>query len=226
LTRKAVPRAQASRVAKRMVLLRWYLSAECTFLEVGPGDCSLAYKVSKFVKRVYAVDVSREITRNDECPGNFCLIISDGCSIPVPESSVDVAYSDQLMEHLHPDDALEQLGNIYRVLVPGGSYLCITPNRLSGPHDISRHFDAVATGLHLREYTTGELADLFSKVGFSRIKAVIGGKGRYLFWPVCPVRWLEGVLGRLPHALCRRLSLWLPIRLLVGGGGIIMLGVK
>jgi len=60
-------------------------------------------------------------------PANFTLIISDGCSIPAQRNSVDVAYSNQLMEHLHPDDALEQVHNVLDVLKPGGVYICITP---------------------------------------------------------------------------------------------------
>ena len=61
---------------------------------------------------------------------NFELIISDGISIPVPAGSIDFAYSNQLMEHLHPDDAESQLENVFTALRPGGAYLCITPNRL------------------------------------------------------------------------------------------------
>jgi predicted SAM-dependent methyltransferase len=38
----------------------------------------------------------------------------------VRAESVDLAYSNQLMEHLHPDDASEQLANVYRALKPGG----------------------------------------------------------------------------------------------------------
>ena len=38
------------------------------------------------------------------------------------------------------------LANLYRALKPGAVYVCITPNRLSGPHDISLYFDSVATG--------------------------------------------------------------------------------
>ena len=71
------------------------------------------------------------------------------------------------MEHLHPDDAVDQLKNIYNALVNGGKYICITPNRLTGPHDISKYFDNVATGFHLKEYTVTELSGLFREVGFS-----------------------------------------------------------
>jgi SAM-dependent methyltransferase len=84
------------------------------------------------------------------------------------------------MEHLHPEDAFDQLREIHRVLAPGGVYVCVTPNRVSGPHDISRHFDDIATGLHLREYSTRELTTLFRRAGFSRLRvrpAGMGGKG-------------------------------------------------
>ena len=54
---------------------------------------------------VYAVEVSEEITGNLAFPRNVRLLLSDGTSIPVPDASVAVAYSNQLMEHLHPDDA-------------------------------------------------------------------------------------------------------------------------
>jgi hypothetical protein len=58
------------------------------------------------------------------------------------------------MEHLHPEDALEQLQKIRRTLARGGVYVCITPNRVNGPHDVSGLFDDEARGLHLREYST------------------------------------------------------------------------
>jgi SAM-dependent methyltransferase len=54
------------------------------------------------------------------------------------------------MEHLHPDDASEQLANVYRALKPGGVYCCVTPNRISGLHDIPVYFDTVSQGLHER----------------------------------------------------------------------------
>ena len=96
----------------------------------------MSLKVSKFVATiVYAVDVSEELTRLVEKPDNFKLLISNGTDIPIPASTVDIAYSNQLMEHLHPDDALEQLHNIWASLVHGGNYICITPSRVSGPHE-------------------------------------------------------------------------------------------
>jgi SAM-dependent methyltransferase len=148
--------------------------------------------------------------------GNFELAMSDGCSVPVPESSVDLAYSDQLMEHLHPDDARTQLENIYQALKPGGIYLCITPNRLSGPHDVSRYFDEVATGFHLREYTVRELTELFRSAGFRKFKILIGGRGLHLPLAPVPVHLLERMLALLPKTFGRKLARGLPLRLVLG----------
>jgi SAM-dependent methyltransferase len=216
LTRKVDAAAQRARVAEQLELLRDLLVPDSTFMEVGPGDCSLSIEVAKRVKRVYAVDVSEEITRRAALPSNLSLILSDGCSIPVPEASVGLAYSYQLMEHLHPEDAREQVQNIYRALVPGGAYLCVTPNRLTGPHDISRYFAEVARGFHLKEYTTGELEDGFERAGFSKIRVHFKVRGFKALLPVFPVRWLERCLETFPYSLAHRASTSLVLQRLLG----------
>ncbi|MBO0796254.1 MAG: methyltransferase domain-containing protein [Ktedonobacteraceae bacterium] len=104
---------------------------ESTFVEIGPGDCALSFAVAHGTKKVYAVDVSTEITASQTCPPNFALLLSDGCSIPLPDRSVAVVYSHQLMEHLYPDDALEQLEQVYRVLIPYG--IGRSPEQIAAP---------------------------------------------------------------------------------------------
>jgi len=216
LTLKASAASRQAEVSARLKLLGPYLRPDATYLEVGPGDCALATAVAQQVRKVYAVDVSNEITVGVALPENFELAISDGCSIPVPERSVDVAYSDQLMEHLHADDAREQLQNIYQALKPGGVYLCITPNRLSGPHDVSRYFDEVATGFHLREYTVGELTKLFSATGFRKFKVLAGGGGHHLPLPPKLIRVVEWFLELFPRTFGRTLARGLPLRVILG----------
>lgn len=200
----------------QMGFLRRFLHKDTIFLEIGSGDCSLSLEVAKSVHGVYAVDVSEKITQNLTLPSNFQLVLSNGCSIPLPTDSIDVAYSNQLMEHLHPDDAMEQLQDIHRVLVPGGLYICVTPHRLSGPHDISRYFDEVATGFHLKEYTISELRDLFKKAGFSKVEVYAGGRGKYLSSPVLPVMLCERLLSTLPRRFRKTIVSNLPLRVLFG----------
>ncbi len=215
LTEKKSPARQQASIHNRLRLFENLLTSATSFLEIGPGDCSLSFEVAKRVRQVYGVDVSETITRRNDLPENFQLILSDGARVPLPENSIDIAYSNQLMEHLHPDDARRQLKDIFTVLVPGGCYICITPNRLNGPHDISKYFDRQATGFHLREYTVRELSRLFRATGFSRVYCFIGGQGHYLKTsPLLPVL-VEALLGLLPAGPGRVIAGLAPVRALI-----------
>lgn len=193
-------------VANKLVLLSKYLLPSTTFLEVGAGDCALSIEVAKRVQKVYALDVSDEITGRRELPSNCELVISNGTSIPVPDGSVTVAYSYQVMEHIHPDDAIEQLSNIHRALAPGGVYVCITPNRLTGPHDISHFYTETASGFHLKEYTQGEACQLLISAGFVNARVCIGLKGRFAEFSSLPAKIVEAAFGRLPWRVRQRVG--------------------
>jgi len=203
-------------IARALCFVRSFLSNESVFMEIGAGDCALALRAALLAKQVYAIDVSEEITRSVVPPGNFRLILSDGCSTPVPEGGIDVAFSNQLMEHLHPEDAGEQLRNIYRSLAPGGIYVCITPNRMYGPHDISVHFDEIATGFHLREYTARDIRKLFVDAGFAEVRFYASARGRFLRCPYWAIAALESALGALPCSLRKRLADTRPLRAVLG----------
>lgn len=223
LTRKVSAAQAAANVQAQLAFLHRFLRDGMTFLEIGPGDCALSFELARRAKQVYAVDVSNEITKVSAYPENFQLILSDGCNVPVAPGSVDVAYSNQLMEHLHPDDAIEQLRHIYEALALGGIYVCVTPNRLTGPHDHSQYFDSEATCFHLKEYTTSELNQLFRKVGFSRVRTYVGGKGRYLGVPVSPIALCEMTLNLLNNKTKKAVARSLPCRPLLG---IRLVGIK
>lgn len=195
-----------SNIARQLRFLHSFLSRDSVFMEIGAGDCALAMHVASLVKQVYAIDVSEQITRGVAPPANFKLILSDGCSIPVPEGSIDVAFSDQLMEHLHPEDASEQLRHIYRSLAPGGIYVCVTPNRMYGPCDISKYFDEIATGFHLREYTAREMRHLLFAVGFADVRFYARARGRVLRCPYGVIAALESALGAMQYALRNRIA--------------------
>lgn len=205
LTRKLSPQQRAAHVALQLGLLRRFLRPNTTFLEIGAGDCALSLHIAPGVRKVYALDVSALLTQGTQVPANFELILSDGVSIPAPAGCVTLAYSNQLMEHLHPEDAAEQLANIFNALAPGGVYVCVTPNQLTGPHDISKYFDNTATGFHLKEYTITELRAIMRQAGFRRTVQYARVWGVYFALPAWFTRTVEGLLGILPRALCRRL---------------------
>ena len=207
---------RATAVRRTFGFLSQFLGSRSTFMEIGAGDCALSLLTAGFVERVYAVEVSEEIVNRLRAPINLRLVLSDGIEVPVPEESVDVAFSDQLMEHLHPEDALAQLGNIRRALAPGGIYFCITPNRLYGPRDVSEGFDEIATGLHLKEYSARELRRIFLDAGFSRVRFFAGARGHFLEVPYWMVALFERVLEALPHAARKPLADNGPARALLG----------
>ena len=191
-------------VAWNMAQLRPYLAPGCTFLEVGAGDCALSARVAATARQVYAVDISNQA--QGTLPGNVRVVLTDGRSIDVPPASVDLAFSDQLMEHLHPDDALEQLRNIHRALKPGGVYLCVTPNRMYGPSDISAFFDDEARGFHLKEYSLDEIRAAFFAAGFDRAHTYIGARGAFLRVPAWFVRGVEKLVTSMPSNLRRKVA--------------------
>jgi SAM-dependent methyltransferase len=212
LTRKQDAAQQQATTERQLRLLRPRLGRQTVYMEVGAGDCHLAMTVARLVQHVYAVDVSRTIAAASNGLANFTFVLSDGIGIDVPAESVHVAYSHQLLEHLHPDDAAQQLRQIVAALAPGGVYICITPHRYSGPHDISKHFDSQATGFHMKEYTYSELRSLFRTAGFASTQVWTGVKGHFLRVPEPCVRIGEGLLDPLPHWLRKRLARSIALR--------------
>jgi len=186
--------------------LRRFLHKETIFLEIGAGTCAISLTAARFVEKVYALEVSEEIIKHVKGPDNFATVLFDGFSIPLLPERVSVAYSDQILEHIHPEDTLEQIKSVYQALLPGGLYVCVTPNGLNGPHDISRYFDFVATGLHLKEYTHTELDRLFRRAGFAKVRAYIGASGFYIRWPLVCIKLLEGILSFLPLHLSKAIA--------------------
>src|SRR5262249_17876914 len=143
---------------------------------------------------------------NATAPSNFRLVLSDGTSVPVPPGSIDLAFSNQLLEHLHPDDVPTHLRNVHESLAPGGAYFFITPHRAGGPHDVSADFDSEATGFHLHEYTTQEASRLCRSAGFSRTHAVVGARGTFLPVPAPYVTTVESMLWLAPRRARRAIA--------------------
>lgn len=181
-----------------------------------PATVPCRLRSPRACSHVWALDVSQEILPATSIPDNFELVLSDGQSVPVPPASVDLAYSNQLMEHLHPDDATAQLAAIARALAPGGRYLCVTPHRFTGPHDISKFFDLVPTGFHLKEYTVGELEYLLVSAGFREVRVVIRARARSWVVSTRFATLLERRLAPLPARGRRALAGRRPMRALLG----------
>jgi SAM-dependent methyltransferase len=202
-----------SNVAYELAFAKRFVSSDAIVAEVGPGRCEFAIALATYCKCIYAVDVT-DLSPGESRPANFRHVLTNGIQIPLPDYSVNMVISNQLMEHLHPDDAADQLQEIFRILRPGGSYICVTPNRLHGPHDSSARFEDlpcpvvdgtfVANGLHLKEYTNFELFQLFRSVGFRRTRHFAGARGVYFEFPANAMILAERWARRIPMKLRKR----------------------
>ena len=202
----SIDSAERSRqVHAKLRFVSRFLNKESCLMEIGAGDCAFSINAAPLIRRGIVVDVSKVIVSAAADVANLEVVISDGVSLPVEPGSVDVAYSDQLMEHLHPDDAWTQLVNVAKAVRPGGVYICISPNRVYGPHDVSRGFDEVATGLHLREYSGREIRKMFLTAGFRKVDFYAGGRGHYIREPVQIALVAEAVFEHLPGFIRRRI---------------------
>ena len=196
-TRQLSESAVMQRVDKALRKLHPHLFPEAVFMEIGPGDCRAICEVAKHVKKAYGFEVSAAMARPPHSPSNFEFVIYDGTSLPLPPASVDIAFSESVMEHLHPDDAFDQLKSIATALRPGGKYIFNTPHRFAGPGDISKYFDEVATGFHLKEYTFSEIVGLLRNAGFSKLR-VTTPLGQF---PVALSLLAERLLAPLPYGI-------------------------
>lgn len=191
-----------SYVLRQARMLAKELSPDDVFVDLGGGDGRVALLLARHVAKAIVIDVNDALAPKGGTPHNFSFVKNEGVDIPLDSESVSFVYSNQLMEHLHPDDALEQLREVYRILKPGGRYLCRTPNRVSGPHDVSMFFSDVAEGMHLKEYSYRELNRIMKDAGFDRTGIWIAPRAfRAFALPQVVAEGVESLLAMTPSSL-------------------------
>lgn len=189
-------------IARQAAMIARDVDRNDVFLDVGGGDCRVALAVAPHVAKAIVVDVSDALVPADTGAPNFQFVKTRGVDIALPSESVSYIYSNQVMEHLHPEDAIAQLRELYRVLKPGGRYMIRTPSRVSGPHDVSMYFDDVARGTHMKEYTYASLTEILRDAGFVYPKIVIAPRAyRIGTMPKFFGLMLEATFGAVPRSL-------------------------
>ena len=197
--------AQHAQVGLLLELLDPFVGQRSRFLEYGAGSCDLSLALAQRLDRVWAVDAVDPALDPGSTPPGFSFVAAGDVRAVVPQSGVDVALSCHFVEHLYPEDLNDHLVQVFNLLGEDGVYLIITPNRIYGPHDISKGFSHRAEGLHLREYTHADLGREIRRAGFREIRA-IGELGR---WPrpgrLGAIGSVERVVDALPCSWRRSL---------------------
>lgn len=142
-------------------------------LEVGCGRGDVLAALASGGLSCTGIEPSRRMIEvSSECEG---VRVRYGTAerLEFEDGSFDLVFSQQVLEHLHPDDVPLHLREAYRVLAPGGILAVETPNRRTGPQDISRGFTSTAEGLHLKEWSLSELVQAYRDAGFVRMSGLL-----------------------------------------------------
>lgn len=159
-------------------------------------------------------EITQERTVPHSHQANLTWGRTDGVHIADFEEkdSYDIVISNQVIEHLHPDDFQMHLQQIYRILKKNGRYLFTTPNVCLSPTDISILFGCKqAQGMHLKEYSYCEIRDQLFRAGYKKVSAVWRLPARLKIsigpfssgWYLNYLCFLEKVLFCMPHRVRR-----------------------
>jgi 2-polyprenyl-3-methyl-5-hydroxy-6-metoxy-1,4-benzoquinol methylase len=198
-------------------------------LDVGCGDGLFLMRLSQSLQhgRLCGIDVTE--TSSIDRLSYFEFVAADVTEFSL-DREFDVVWSDNVMEHISHQDLPGFLSSIRGCLASNGIFILMLPNRLFGPHDVSRVLDfsntgkVLAQGTHLSEMTYHEVLAMLREHGFRDFKSVLpiprldkwgflrkirvsAGLSSFLEWPL----WLA-VLRRI--RLRGRAVIKLPIILL------------
>jgi ubiquinone/menaquinone biosynthesis C-methylase UbiE len=194
--------ARRTDVAKLLRIVGRFIARSDRVLEIGAGDAALSRNICSRARSVVAVDVDDALAGTKSMPQNFRYLLSDGVSLPLPDASISLAISNQLLEHIHPDDTLAHLREVNRILAADGRYLIMTPSAVCGPHDVSRYFDRRARGMHLKEFDAETIRNCLRAAGFKRL-VFYAARGGHLFFsmPYWLARGLDLTFSLIPSSL-------------------------
>jgi 2-polyprenyl-3-methyl-5-hydroxy-6-metoxy-1,4-benzoquinol methylase len=185
--------------------LRKLTRAGDSVLEVGCGGGLLAIELARQGRQVLGVDVSARILEQARhragCLPGLTFALTEGTDLPAAEDSFDLAYSVEVIEHLHADDVSVHLREVRRVLKPGGHLWLLTPNRLDSVGAAARFGVALepAADVHLKEWTYAELGDQLRAADFTSLRSP--WRNATMAWlPLLPARWFAAA-ERLPPRL-------------------------
>ncbi len=147
-----------------------------SLFEIGSGKAQLVTYLAGRGVRCFASEITK--TRGTpfakEIP-NLTWRQTDGVNLAAfeQEESFDYVISDQVVEHLHPDDIDLHFANALKILKPGGQYILRTPHRSAGPSDLSRVFGLDnCVFMHLHEFRFEDIRDAMRRAGFGKLRAV------------------------------------------------------
>lgn len=102
------------------------------------------------------------------------VIQSEANQLPIPDNSMDVVFSSELIEHIPLETGQQMIKEFFRVLTPGGKVVLTTPNYRSLWPIIEEVWSRTGSidyrKIHLTHYSKKRIQAEFQQAGFSKIQ--------------------------------------------------------
>jgi SAM-dependent methyltransferase len=187
--------------------------------EIGSGKGRMISYLASLGYECRATEITRE--RGEKHVSAFPSLtwaISDGVHLDKFEqvNSYDVVVSDQVIEHLHPEDVVDHFKGVRKILKNKGRYIFAMPHKFFGPWDVSRIFKkSKPKGMHLKEYTVYETVKALRSAGFVRVglarsldRSIRYGITDDVAWLSLLERVLSPVPKRIRDKMCEKKSVF------------------
>ncbi|MGD0003343.1 MAG: class I SAM-dependent methyltransferase [Anaerolineaceae bacterium] len=192
--------------------------------EAGCGVGSYLFRLQKEARQAVGLDIEMERARKAHL-GADQVVCGVGESLPFPDGSFDLVLSNEVLEHVQDDRAA--VGEIVRILRPGGRLVLFCPNRgypfeTHGIYWRGRyHFGNIPLvnylprrwrdwlAPHVRVYSVGDIERLFAGLPVRSVRrsVVFGAYDNIIArWPAAG-RLLRRVLQSLEHSPLSNLGL-------------------
>jgi SAM-dependent methyltransferase len=171
-------------------------------LDLGCAAGALTHYFSEFGAAVVGVDSeARAIAKAQSLFPELEFTQADVAALPFDEHSFDKAVAGDLVEHLDDPTFRAMLGEVRRVLTPGGSLSVYTPNPLHVIERLkARDLILAQNPTHIGLRTAAELTKILQDCGFEIDRAGWTAS----FFPV--LKTVERVLGRYSQTFRYRLT--------------------
>ncbi|MDF2524562.1 MAG: methyltransferase type 11 [Clostridiales bacterium] len=147
-----------------------------TALDLGSGDGYIARSVAKYVKKVYAVDISSEMLKElrkkaaESGIKNIETIETEVQVVPLEASSVDIAFASMFLHHMEdPEIAIKEMG---RVLKQGGIAV-VTDFYTHSDQEMKKNMHDIWSGFDSAEITKWFMNNGFKDIHIETIKEEI-----------------------------------------------------
>jgi len=190
--RMHVDASQASKISNPLFesyeFARTQFGASDRVLDIACGDGYGCRILADGVGAVLGVDINEPLiaaNQQSNRSANISYDVDDCFALSLPDGAVTGATAMELIEHLPVDQVDRFVGEVRRVVAPGGRFICSTPQ--------NSHGDIPVVPWHVKEYSFAELRAILTR-HFSEVKILSSKSGG---------RLTESETGQKMVALCR-----------------------